>query len=270
MADASDLTAADTRAGLQAACDEALAHLAGGGLLAIPTETVWGLAADARSEAALASLRIWKGRDAGQPISVLVPDAEGAATLGHPLGPLGQALAARYWPGPVTLVLPRSEAAPGPGFARGIRREDGALGLRCTPHPGLAALVEAAWRRGLGPLTATSLNRSGDPPARDRREAARLCGSAPGEPRLPERELGDAHGGVPSAVVDLSRPTPRLIRPGILDGAALAALAARVREDPEARAPAPSSEPATGDARDAEVGDDADAPGSPSQELDRR
>ncbi len=149
----------------------AVAHARAGGLLAFPTETVWGLGADARSEAALARLRRWKGRRAEQPVSVLVASAESAQALGLPLHGAAQRLAAAFWPGPLTLVVP----APPGRFAAGVARADGAVGLRCSSHPRTAALVAALERAGVGPLTATSLNRHGEPPVRTRTEALALC-----------------------------------------------------------------------------------------------
>jgi len=149
----------------------AVAHVRAGGLLAFPTETVWGLGADARSEAALARLRRWKGRSEGQPVSVLVASAESAHALGLPLPGAARRLAAAFWPGPLTIVVP----APPGRFATGVARADGAVGLRCSSHPRTAALVAALERAGGGPLTATSLNRHGEPPVRTRSEALALC-----------------------------------------------------------------------------------------------
>lgn len=160
-----------TREAAADALAAAVAHVRAGGLLAFPTETVWGLGADARSEAALARLRRWKGRCAGQPVAVLVASAESAHTLGLPLPAAAQRLAAAFWPGPLTLVVP----APPDRFAAGVARADGAVGLRCSSHPRTAALVAALERAGVGPLTATSLNRHGEPPVRTRTEALALC-----------------------------------------------------------------------------------------------
>lgn len=215
----------------------ALARLRAGGLVAFPTETVWGLGADAGSAAAMERLRRWKGRDAGQPVAVLVPDRAALAALGIALPAAAERLAAAFWPGPLTLVVP----APRSRFAPGVARADGAVGLRCSPHPAAAALAAAWLGAGAGPLTATSLNRHGAPPARTRAEAAALCagsdailcldagpdagaaahdpaGAAPGRVADGARDPGAA---APSSVVDCSGPRPRLLRAGAIGAAEL-------------------------------------------------
>ncbi|MCL4686738.1 L-threonylcarbamoyladenylate synthase [Myxococcota bacterium] len=238
-----------TREAAADALAAAVAHVRAGGLLAFPTETVWGLGADARSEAALARLRRWKGRSAGQPVAVLVASAESAQALGLPLHGAAQRLAAAFWPGPLTLVVP----APPDRFAAGVARADGAVGLRCSSHPRTAALVAALERAGVGPLTATSLNRHGEPPVRTRTEALALCrGDA--APRCFELDdaartdaardaaarkdtAGAAAAGAqraggdleraasaptpPSTVVDCTGPRPVVLRPGPLTPATL-------------------------------------------------
>jgi L-threonylcarbamoyladenylate synthase len=197
----------------------AVAHVRGGSLLAFPTETVWGLGADARSAPALARLHRWKGRSDRQPMSVLVPDAATPAVFGAPLDGPARRLAAAFWPGPLTLVVP----APPGTFAPGVARADGAVGLRCSPHPQVTALVAALLRAGVGPLTATSLNRHGEPPARNRAEASALCGDADA-PRcldLGEDEAGSRAFLAPSTVVDCTGARPVLLRVGAIAPAEL-------------------------------------------------
>ena len=193
--------------------EAALARVAGGGLVAFPTETSWGLGADARSEAALRRLRAWKGRDAAQPISVLVSGTDDLARLGARLTPAAARLARAFWPGPLTLVV-RCEAE----LAEGVAGPGGALGLRCSPHPVAAALAALAAARGVGPLTATSLNRSGEPDCRTRAEAAKC---AAGE--IPLLDGEDAGGGPPSSVVDATGAEPVVLREGAVPRAAIAA-----------------------------------------------
>ena len=178
-------------------------------LVAFPTETVWGLGADAREPEALRALQRWKGRAPDQAISVLVPSqARAAAVTGCPLPAAAEALAEAFWPGPVTLIVPARTH-----FAPGVLGEGGALGLRCSPHPVAAALVAAADEAGLGPLTATSLNRSGEPAAATLAEARALC-SGGGAAALVADPVVDASGAAPSSVVDCSGPRPRLLREG--------------------------------------------------------
>ena len=192
--------------------EEAAERAARGELLAYPTETVWGLGADARSEDAVERLRRFKGRDAERPMAVLVPDLETLLGLGASLDAGARRLADAFWPGPLTLVL-RCAAA----LARGVARADGALGFRCSPHATARALARAVARRGVGPLTATSLNRTGRPPARSHAEAAALCGASG-----PWLVSGDEAGGArESSVVDASGATPRLLREGALSAESL-------------------------------------------------
>jgi tRNA threonylcarbamoyl adenosine modification protein (Sua5/YciO/YrdC/YwlC family) len=194
---------------------EAAQRIRRGELVAYPTETVWGLAADARSAPALARLRAWKGRDAEKPMSVLVSDYGALAALGAETTPLAAALAARFWPGPLTLVVRCKDA-----FAAGIASADGGVGFRCSPHPVAYALARAA-----GVITATSFNRSGEPACATRAEAERR---AAGAIALVAGE--DAQGAAPSSVVDAMGPRLRVLREGAIPARALeAALAGEVR-----------------------------------------
>jgi len=194
----------------------AIARVAAGGLLGFPTETSWGLGADARSEAALAQLRRWKGRDAEKPISVLVAGDADLARLGARMTPAARRLVAAFWPGPLTLVV-RCEAR----LAAGVAGPGGAVGLRCSPHPVAAALAALALRRGVGPLTATSLNRSGARACETRAEAEALAGDA-----IALVSGADAGRAPASSVVDASGAEPVVLREGAVSGAAIAAVLA--------------------------------------------
>ncbi len=201
--------------------DGAVAELRSGALLAYPTETLFGLGADGRCPAAVERLRRWKGREPERPLPILVEGSEALAGLGVALSPLSRRLAETFWPGPLTLVL----YCPEP-FAPGVAREDGAVGFRCSAHPLAAALARRVAREGIGPLTATSLNHSGEAPARTRSEAARYCDGRPGSPILidvPDVEMG---GGIPSSVLDLTGPEPRMLREGAISAAEIAAVLA--------------------------------------------
>jgi L-threonylcarbamoyladenylate synthase len=190
--------------------------LRSGGLLAYPTETVWGLAVDATSEAAVARLLRWKGRGESDPLAVLVELAGDLPRLGCELGREAKRLASQFWPGPLTLVLPcRARYAPG------VARADGALGVRCSSHPLAAALARRLRGERVGPVTATSLNRSGVPPARNRAAAEALCGSDPDQPRLLEVKGAEAGGDAASTVVDLTAQRPVVLRWGALAADAL-------------------------------------------------
>jgi len=184
------------------------------GLVAFPTETVWGLAARADSGQALARLASVKGRDSGKPISILVPGSFCLEALGFEVPDLAERLMVAHWPGPLTLVLRCRRA-----FAPGIARLDGAVGVRCSSHPAASALARAAFDAELGPLTATSLNRSGDPPARTRAEARKLCEAVGSGERIPLYDAGfEAGGEEPSTVLDVTGDVPRVLRAGAVQG----------------------------------------------------
>ena len=196
---------------------EAVARLRDGGLLAFPTETLWALGADATSEAAVARLFRWKGRGPDQPVAVLVEGLASLEALGCRVETPGEQLAAAFWPGSLCLVLPCAKR-----FARGIARADGAVGVRCSPHPAAAALARRLAREGVGPVTATSLNVAGAEPAATRRDALRCCGDGPDAPRLLDLPGPDAGGGPPSTVVDVTGRRPAVLRWGALCAAELA------------------------------------------------
>lgn len=127
--------------------------LAGGGLVAMPTETVYGLAADAANPEAVVRLYEAKGRPRFNPLIAHVASPEMAAREAV-LSPLAQRLAGQYWPGPLTLVLPVAAGGTVCDLARsGLET----IGLRCPAHPAANALIEAFGR----PLVAPSANRSG-------------------------------------------------------------------------------------------------------------
>ena len=189
---------------------ECVRHLETGGLLAFPTETVWGLAARADSDAALERLRSWKGRGVDHPLSVLVPGPGPLDSLGFTVSERAAESMAAFWPGPLTRVLPCA-----PRFAQGVARHDGAVGVRCSPHATASTLAAAAWEAGLGLLTATSLNRSGQPPAATVSEARALCREGDALDAIPiYHGGGDAGGQPPSTVVDLTASEPVLLRAG--------------------------------------------------------
>lgn len=196
----------------------AVDHLAHDGFIAYPTETVWGLGACADRPEAIRRLTDWKGRAEDAPMSVLVPSIEAAIGLGCVVEGAAKRLADAFWPGPLTLVVPCKRR-----FANGVEREDGALGLRCSSHPVAHALAVAVDRAGLGPLTSTSMNRSGEPPATDRAAAEALVGEIGsdakrmGEPLVFASPDIDAGSEAPSSVVDCTCGEPTLLRVGAID-----------------------------------------------------
>ena len=198
---------------LGASVANALEHLREGGVVAYPTETVWGLGVCADRRDAVDALRDWKGRREEAPLAVLVPRPASVGGLGCSVGRPARRLMEAFWPGPLMLVLPCEDR-----FAPGVARSDGALGVRCSPHPIALALAEALESEGLGPLTSTSLNRSGAPPALRLEEARALLTSegAGVAPLLVSPGPYDAGGEAPSTVVDCTQANLGLLREGAI------------------------------------------------------
>ena len=205
---------------------EAAARVRAEGLIAYPTETTYGLGADASSARAVSALQRWKGRDAHQPLSVLVTGAQMCEALGCELGPAAERLVATFWPGPLTLVL-RCRTA----FAPGVAGPNGTLGLRCSSHPLAHALAVRLASEGLGPVTATSLNLSGAQPARTRQEAQAVCTGGPGAPLLLDLPGLDEPRGGASTVVDATWKAPRIVRQGVISEAAVRSVLERDDDD---------------------------------------
>jgi len=182
-----------------------------GGLLAYPTETVWGLGADSRSRESIEALQRWKGRDGASPISILVSDRSALPPLGFELTPVVEKLADALWPGPMTLVLSCKGA-----FARGVARDDGAVGVRCSSHPLCGEIARRADRDGIGPITATSLNTSGAPAARNREQAREICARGEPAPKLIEIDDAEAGGSTESTVIDAAGGRIEVLRWGAL------------------------------------------------------
>jgi len=136
---------------------ETVAALSRGEVIAFPTETLYGLGADALNAAAVERVFQLKGRDPANPIPVLIADRAMLSRLVLDVPPLAETLIARFWPGPLTIVLPARSDIPRP-----LVNAAGAVGVRISSQPIAVELV-----RALGnPLTATSANPSGKPPAR--------------------------------------------------------------------------------------------------------
>jgi L-threonylcarbamoyladenylate synthase len=133
-----------------------------GRVIVFPTETLYGLGADALNEAAVEKVFQLKGRDSGNPIPVLVADQEMLHTLVAKVPATAQKLIDRYWPGALTLVLPGRKNIP-----RYLCNSSGGVGVRISSQPIATSLINGLSR----PLTATSANPSGKEPARTLQEA---------------------------------------------------------------------------------------------------
>lgn len=210
---------------------EAGALLRQGSLVAFPTETVYGLGANALDPAAVDRLYQAKGRPPFNPLIVHVPDVETARRLAADWPEAADRLAKRWWPGPLTLVLPKRPIVPDIVTA-GLPT----VALRVPDHPVALALLRAAGT----PLAAPSANRSGQVSPTTAQHVARSLGEA--VPLI--LDAGPTRIGIESTVLDLSRSPPALLRPGAVGREALEEIIGPLRgakgEGPPDRArPAP-------------------------------
>jgi L-threonylcarbamoyladenylate synthase len=196
-----------------AGIERAARELIAGRLVAFPTETVYGLGADAANALAVASVYRTKGRPADHPLIVHVADVAQARGWAH-WPARAQRLADAFWPGPLTLILPRLAHAPAFACAG-----QATIGLRCPAHPVAAALLAAFGRLGGRGIAGPSANRFG----RISPTTAAHVVDDLGESALTVLDGGPCEVGVESTIVDLSRERPVLLRPGGVDLAALAA-----------------------------------------------
>jgi L-threonylcarbamoyladenylate synthase len=183
--------------------------LARGKLVVFPTETLYGLGADARSDVAVELLVAVRGREPGKPILVLVRDVAMAETIAAEVPEGARRLAARFWPGPLTLVL-RAR----PGLSAALTAGSGTIGVRAPGHPTAAAIVD-----GLGgPVTAPSANPPGAAPPRRLDEARAYFGDGVDV----YVDGGELPGGA-STVASVEGDEVRVLRAGAVSEAALRA-----------------------------------------------
>jgi L-threonylcarbamoyladenylate synthase len=200
-----------------AAIPTAAAHLQAGGLLAYPTETVYGLGSRA-VVADVAALSHLKGRAPGKPFLLLVASRSMAESVGLLFTPAAHALAEAFWPGPLTLIL-----AGGAQLPDELRGPEGGFAVRWTSHAGIADLV-----RFLGqPLTSTSANRSGGPTAPGAGAIVETFAAAVAEGQLLVLDGGVLGNVPPSTIVDCTTRGARLVRAGAIPRAELRAGAGR-------------------------------------------
>jgi L-threonylcarbamoyladenylate synthase len=187
-----------------------------GGLVVIPTDTVYGVAARLDRPDAVARLYIAKGRPEEKPIPVLISSPDHLPRLTRDLPKGAAVFAAQFWPGALTIALPRSAAVPDLVVAGGDT-----VGLRMPDHPFALALIAAC----CGALAVTSANRSGEPSLREAAAVAEAIGGAV--------DLivdgGITPGGLASTVIALGSAGPRILREGPIDAATLCAAWARAR-----------------------------------------
>lgn len=183
--------------------ETAINTLRDGGVVAIPTDTLYGLAACAFDETAVAKVFELKGRPAGMALPLLLADAGDAHKCAVDLPQAFERLAARFWPGALTLIARKSDAVP---YAVTARMDT--VGLRVPDHP----LARSVARLLGAPITGTSANRSGMPGLTTAQAVRDEFGGEIGF----VLDGGDAPGGVASTVLDLSGDTPRILRQGAI------------------------------------------------------
>jgi len=189
-----------------------IAHLNARKVLAYPTETVYGFGGGVDRDS-VANLIALKGRPAGKPFLLIVASSEMISRLGLHLTTSASQLAARFWPGPLTMVLPGGEKR----VPDQLRGPEGGVAVRWSPHPGLSRLVRAYGE----PITSTSANRPGVPPATNAQEIVDQWGDAVTKGALHVLDGGQLLPSSPSTVVDCTGRRPRVIRPGAISAAAL-------------------------------------------------
>lgn len=216
-------------AALQAALPAAVQALVDGQLVAFPTETVYGLGARADEATAVAGIFAAKGRPSDHPLIVHVADVAGAEAFAAALPPVARRLMAAFWPGPLTVIVPRR-----PEMAAAAAGGQSSVGLRCPDHPVALALLRAAAAAGVPGVAAPSANRFGQvSPTR----AQHVCTEFPDQADLLVLDGGPCAVGIESAIVDCSRGRPVLLRPGGLTTAALEAAAGEPLAARDAGAP---------------------------------
>ncbi len=191
-----------------AAVAQAAAVLAQGGLVGFPTETVYGLGADAASEAAVAKIFKAKDRPSDHPLIAHVADMEGVHAFAREVPGFAVRLMTAFWPGPLTVILPRR-----PGIAAATAGGQDSIGLRCPSHPVAQALLRAclaATPPVLG-LAAPSANKFGRVSPTSAAHVASEFGDS-----LLVLDGGPCDVGIESTIVDCTRGVPVLLRPGIL------------------------------------------------------
>jgi L-threonylcarbamoyladenylate synthase len=201
-----------------------------GDLVGLPTETVYGLAAAAANDGAVAKVFAVKGRPADHPLIVHVADAAGVAHFASEVPAFAQQLIQAFWPGPLTLILPR-RADVGAAAAGG----QNSIGLRCPSHPVAHALLLACRALGVQGVAAPSANKFG----RVSPTTAKHVQSELG-PELLILDGGPCEVGIESTIIDCTRGAPVLLRPGAITREQVQATCGlRLLDREELDAPAP-------------------------------
>jgi len=183
--------------------DEIVSRLLRGGLAIVPTETVYGLAADVTNPEALDALIALKGRAPDHPLPVQAPSIQIARPLAARWSEEADRLARAFWPGPLTIVVPKAPSVP-ETVSAGLDT----VGIRCPDHP----LTLEVLRRLGRPIAVPSANPSGQAPPTDGAGAARAFPDAD----VPVLDGGPCREGLASTVITVAREAPRILRDGAL------------------------------------------------------
>jgi L-threonylcarbamoyladenylate synthase len=211
----------------QTTIEHAAQHLAEGHLVAFPTETVYGLGARADDDTAVAAIFAAKGRPSEHPLIVHLADAGAATAFATHISVDAQRLMDAFWPGPLTLILPR-RADRGAAAAGG----QASIGLRVPAHPVALAWLRACAQRGVAGVAGPSANRFGRVSPTTAAHVAQEFGAG-----LWVLDGGPCAVGIESTIVDCTRSPPALLRPGQLQAAALEAVLGVRLAAPDAASP---------------------------------
>jgi L-threonylcarbamoyladenylate synthase len=220
------------------ALDAAARRLAEGGLVAFPTETVYGLGCDAENPAAIAHVYATKGRPSNHPVIVHVAPEADLSYWAREIPAQARALIQAFWPGPLTMILPRAAHVPA-----AVSGGQDSVGLRCPSHPVAQALLRrfaALKPGGQGGVAGPSANKFGQV-SPTRAEHVRAEFAELGPDQLLVLEGGPSEVGIESTIVDLSRlgrgVGPALLRPGHISAAQMAEVLGEPVGSPDAAAP---------------------------------
>ncbi|MFG6415965.1 L-threonylcarbamoyladenylate synthase [Roseateles sp. DC23W] len=210
-----------------ASIQSAAQRLADGELLGLPTETVYGLAARADQDDAVAKIFAAKGRPSDHPLIVHVLDAAGAEPFADHLPATARRLMDAFWPGPLTVIVPRAA-----GMAEAAAGGHATVALRAPAHPVARAVLAAARERGVQGVAAPSANRFGRVSPTLARHVVEEFGTG-----LMVLDGGACEVGIESSIVDCSRALPALLRPGLLSRTRIEAVLGQSLAEPDVEAP---------------------------------
>ena len=210
--------------------DAAVAAVRDGDLIVLPTDTVYGIGADAFTPAAVRAMLAAKGRGRNMPSPVLVGTARAAAALVDDMGAFGQDLIDEFWPGALTLVFRAS-----PTLLWDLGDTKGTVALRMPLHPVALEVLKQT-----GPMAVSSANRTGKPPAMTAQDAEQQLG----EVVSVYLDAGPSGDNVPSTILDLTGPIPRVLREGAIPVDRLRTVASIIADESSVPSfPQPEPEP---------------------------